>query len=52
MTWTVDRYITKPRAVDARVLPVDPAGQTTLAQVIVKLDTEQVRYCHVRNSNH
>jgi hypothetical protein len=43
MTWTVDRYLSKPRAVDARVLPVDPAGETYLAQVIVKLETSQVR---------
>ncbi|KAJ9101536.1 hypothetical protein QFC20_005229 [Naganishia adeliensis] len=41
MTWQVNRYIAKPRAVDARVLPIDPSGQTMLAQVIVKLDTEQ-----------
>ncbi|GHJ86709.1 hypothetical protein NliqN6_3111 [Naganishia liquefaciens] len=41
MTWTVDRYLSKPRAVDARVLPVDPAGETYLAQVIVKLETSQ-----------
>lgn len=45
MTWTVDRYLSKPRAVDARVLPVDPAGETYLAQVVVKLETSQVRRC-------
>ncbi|KAJ9119646.1 hypothetical protein QFC22_003356 [Naganishia vaughanmartiniae] len=42
MTWKVDRYITKPKAIDARVLQVDSTGQTTLAQVIVKLETDQV----------
>jgi hypothetical protein len=42
MTWNVDRYITKPKAIDARVLQVDSTGQTTLAQVIVKLETDQV----------
>ncbi|KAJ9127590.1 hypothetical protein QFC24_001000 [Naganishia onofrii] len=41
MTWNVDRYITKPKAIDARVLQVDSTGQTTLAQVIVKLETDQ-----------
>lgn len=42
MTWTVNRYLSKPRAIDARVLPIDATGQTTLAQVVVKLETEQV----------
>jgi hypothetical protein len=42
MTWNVDRYITKPKAIDARVLQVDSTGQITLAQVIVKLETDQV----------
>lgn len=52
MTWTVNRYIAKPRAVDARVLPIDPAGQNMLAQVVVKLDTEQVRISRDRNTRH
>jgi hypothetical protein len=43
ITWTVDRYLSAPRAVDARVMPIDPAGQTSLAQVVVKLETSQVR---------